>query len=180
MGIKLPDNAKILMAGQPFHGLWKAGSITLPNATTKTCPAPTGGACVLIKVPDQATVTRSEEEAAADTAAGLEWRNYGLLSGGRYGGSSMLYTDNAATVFYIDSTKKRWLIKIEKDSSTTGGFFAKVRRFGHIDGTTQSWSASLSFLVTFPVGFNPGGSALRAAAVAVTLVDDAAAAPASC
>ena len=151
MGIKLPDNAKISMAGLPFHGLWKDGAITLPNDETKTCPAPVNGACVLVKVPDQPAVTRSTEEAAADAAAGREWRNYGLISGGRYGGSAALYADGAATIFYIASTKKRWLVKIEKSSGTTGRFTFKVKRFGHIDGTTEGWSAAVA--VTFPDQF---------------------------
>ena len=142
---------RIKTLGLPYHGLWKDGSITLPNDETKACTAPTSGACVLIKVPAQAAVTRTTEEADADTAAGREWRNYGLISGGRYGGSNVLYTDNAATVFYIDSTKKRWLVRIEKNSSTTDAFFFKVRRFGHIDGTTQDWSAAVA--LSFPTVF---------------------------
>ena len=145
MGIKLPDNAKILMAGQPFHGLWKAGSITLPNAATKTCPAPTGGACVLIKVPDQATVTRSEEEAAADTAAGLEWRNYGLLSGGRYGSVALPEFYGEGVVFFIDAAKKCWLMRVYTAPNLVNYMTVRLRRFGLIDGTINTaWSAAIN------------------------------------
>lgn len=142
---------RIGILGLPFHGLWKAGSITLPNASTVACPAPASSACVLIKVPDQPAVTRSTEEAAADLAAGREWRNYGLISGGNFGASADLYTNFAATVLYIDSTKKRWSIKFAKNSNTSGQFTMQARRFGHIDGTTAGWSTSVA--VSFPTNF---------------------------
>jgi len=148
MGIKLPDNAKILMAGLPFHGLWKDGAITLPNDETKAVAGgPLDGSCFLVKVPDQPAVSRTTEEAAADEAAGLEWRNYGLISGGKLGDIPLM-ADNVARIFYIDSTKKRWLLQFEKNSATSGQFFLKVSRFGHIDGTTQSWSAG--FAIALP------------------------------
>lgn len=132
---------RVRIFGQPYHGLWKAGSIALPNETTKTCPAPANGASVLLKVPDQATVTRSETDAAADVAAGREWRNYGLISGGRYGASAPLYEAGSATILYIDPSKKRWLVRFTQVQSTRGAYGLKVRRFGHVDGTTQGWSA---------------------------------------
>lgn len=132
---------RIRIFGQPYHGLWKAGSITLPNESTKTCPAPANGASVLLKVPGQAAVTRSETDADDDVTAGREWRNYGLISGGRYGASAPLYESGSATILYIDPSKKRWLVRFTKDQSTRGSYTLKVRRFGHIDGTTQGWSA---------------------------------------
>lgn len=138
---------RAILFGQPFHGLWKAGSITLPNAATKTCPAPLDGSCVMVRVPGQPAVVRSDDEEAADASAGREWLNYALISGGRYGPVGPIGIDNSAIVFYIDSTKKRWLVRFEKDSFTTGGFFLRVRRFGHIDGTTQSWSAAQSIML---------------------------------
>jgi hypothetical protein len=140
---------RINFFGQPFHGLWKAGSITLPNAETKAFSAsPANGSCVLIKVPGQAEVTRSVEDIAADEEAGREWRNYGLISGGRFGDSGALWLSNAAIVLYIDSTKKRWLVRFNYNVSTSGKFYMRVRRFGHIDGTTHGWSDP--YEITFP------------------------------
>lgn len=73
---------KLGIFGQPYHGLWKGGFITLPNGATKACPAPANGGVVLIRQPGQAEVVRSPAEQAADAAAGWEWRNYALISGG--------------------------------------------------------------------------------------------------
>lgn len=49
--MKLDDEGldRVRLFGQPYHGLWKAGSIALLNGTQKPCPAPIGagqGFCV--------------------------------------------------------------------------------------------------------------------------------------
>lgn len=147
MGIKLPDNAEISMAGLPFHGLWKSGIITLPNDETITCPAPANGACVLLRVPGQPAVSRTTEQLAADAAAGMEWRNYGLISGGRIGSQSIDAGSGYANVMLIDAAKIRWRVRIAKNSSVTGQFTLALQRFGHIDGTTSGWTSTLAFTV---------------------------------
>lgn len=152
MGIKLPDMAKIVMIGQPYHGLWKGGSITLPNAETKTCPAPANGSCILLRVPGQPAVTRSEAEQEADDLAGLEWRNYGLISGGRYGGIGKIHAvGGAAYVVLIDAAKARWVLSFAKNWASSGNFEFSLRRFGHIDGTSATWETPVN--VAFPASF---------------------------
>lgn len=152
MGIKLPDMAKIVMIGQPYHGLWKGGSITLPNAETKTCPAPANGSCILLRVPGQPAVTRSEAEQEADALAGLEWRNYGLISGGRYGGIGKIHAEGgAAYVVLIDAAKARWVLSFAKNFNSSGNFAFSLRRFGHIDGTSATWETPVN--VAFPASF---------------------------
>ena len=137
---------RIKIFGQPFHGLWKSGSITLPNATTKTCPAPANGGVVLLRVPDQPAVVRSTEEQDADTAAGREWRNYGLISGGRYGASDYVYGDvGTATVIFIDAENISWLMHIIWPY-TVSYMTVKVRRFGHFvkPWIETAWSPSIN------------------------------------
>lgn len=144
MGIMLPDVAEVRSCGHPFHGLWKDGYITLPNAETKSCPDPANGSCVLLRVPGQPEVSRTTEELAADEAAGIEWRNYGLISGGRIGAQSIDAGSGFANVLLIDSAKKRWQVRIAKNSSVSGAFTLALRRFGHIDGTVEDWTSTIT------------------------------------
>ena len=137
--------------GLSFHGLWKGGSITLPNGATKTCPAPVGGGVVLLMVPDQPAVTRSAGELADDEAAGREWRNYGLISGGRYGSLDPLYgAPGTAAVLLIDAAKVPWLMHITWASAQTY-MTVKLRRFGCVK---KPWEAE-DWLPEFTVSVHP-------------------------
>lgn len=142
---------RVKLFGLPYHGLWKAGSITLPNAATKTCPAPGNGGVTLVKIPDRPTVSRSEDELAADGSAGREWRNYGLVSGGRMGSLNPVYGSmGTAVVLLIDDAKKAWTMHITGSSSHTY-LTVKLRRFAYIKKpwVEEEWVAS------FNVSVNP-------------------------
>ena len=149
---------RIKTVGQPYHGLWKAGSIALPNSTSKDCPAPAGGGVVLLRVPGQPAVSRTAPELAADTAAGREWRNYGLISGGRYGASEPLNgPPGTASVVFIDAANVTWLMHITWLSGNTY-MTVKLRRFGHFAAPWEeaAWSSPIN-VTTYPY-FDPMAS----------------------
>lgn len=140
---------RIKTFGQPYHGLWKAGSIALPNSTSKTCPAPAGGGVVLLRVPGQPAVSRTAPELAADAAAGREWRNYGLISGGRYGASEPICgPPGTAAVIFIDAAKVTWLMHITW-ATTNAYMTVKLRRFGHFAApwAETAWSSPINVTV---------------------------------
>lgn len=140
---------RIKTFGQPYHGLWKAGSIALPNSTSKTCPAPASGGVVLLRVPGQPAVSRTAPELAADAAAGREWRNYGLISGGRYGAVALPQFSGEGVVFLIDAAKKCWLMRVYTDPGMVNYMTVRLRRFGLINGTTDSgWSAPINVSIS--------------------------------
>jgi hypothetical protein len=152
---------RVKLFGLPYHGLWKAGSITLPNAATKTCAAPIGGGVVLLKVPDQPAVTRSTGELAGDVAAGREWRNYGLLSGGRYGPVQVPSFTGEAVVFLIDGAKRSWLMRVLTNPGMANHMTVRLRRFGLIDGTSHpDWSAPIDVALSSDVVGLPHSSYL--------------------
>lgn len=150
MGVKLPfpqEPKKLLSA--PYHGLYKGyttGKLKLGNGTEIDWPGPGGGSTVLLRIPGLPAIVRSPAEAAADIAAGIEYRDYALLSGGQYGKmapiASAASDATAATWVYIDQTKARWLIRLRCNvSGGSGAYLFKVRRYLHIDGTEVAWSA---------------------------------------
>ena len=139
---------RIKTFGQPYHGLWKAGSIALPNGTSKTCPAPAGGGVVLLRVPGQPAVSRTAPELAADATAGREWRNYGLISGGRYGASDPVYgPPGTATVIFIDAANVSWLMHI-RWASPNSYVTVKLRRFGRFEApwAETAWSSTINVI----------------------------------
>lgn len=153
---------KIALFGQPYHGLWKSGSISLPNSSSKTCPAPSNGGVVWLKVPGQPAVSRTNDELASDSAAGREWRNYGLISGGRYGASATLHgSPGEATVFFIDAAKATWQMKITWYWANAY-MVVKLRRFMHIENpyTQVSWSSGINVTVysAFADALSAGGT----------------------
>lgn len=145
---KIPGLDQPVIFGLPYHGLWKNGSIALPNGTSKTAPAPAGGGVVLLRVPGQPAVSRTTEQAAADTASGMSWKNYGLISGGRYGDANLNIGINVAQILLIDSGLNRWLLRLEVDANYINYGVLRIRRFGVIDGTSAAWSAPIN--VTLP------------------------------
>ena len=157
MGVKLPFPQvpkKLLSA--PFHGLFKGhttGKLKLGNNAEIDWPGPGGGSTVLLRVPGQPAVIRTPAEAAADAAAGVEYQNYALLSGGQYGKTAPIASAStdatAATWVYIDPTKARWLIRLKCNVyGAAGAYLVKVRRYLHIDGTTADWSAEKSITLS--------------------------------
>lgn len=133
---------RIGIFGQPYHGLWQGGAIALPNRNLKPAPTPANGGCVLIRVPGVTPVTRTIDEAAADAAAGYEWRDYALISGGYYGGiGPFCSNDTFAYLIFVDTAKVRWQVRIGK-SGTSNRLSLSFRRLCHIGGPDVGWSAA--------------------------------------
>jgi len=157
-GLSLLDD--FVEFGTPFHGLWRGGHITLPNAETHAMGDPGGPGVILLKVPGIGEVTRSPAQLAADAAAGKEYRNYALLSGHSYGGVQVPPSGlGPAYHILIDDANAVWLMRMSHVGS--GRFSISVRRFGLFDGATHDWSGAVEYQCpgTF---WGSVGSAVRA------------------
>lgn len=117
---------EIVLFGTPWHGPVQDGTLTLPNESTMTYPQPSdqatrnagdeeecdyydaavAGTSHLIAIPGLPAVARTTEEAAADAAAGRQWKNRALLSGGRM----QLYGHPLTGWIYVDPAGDRWLV----------------------------------------------------------------------
>lgn len=92
--------------GMPYHGLVTDGVLALPNGGSIDLGDPLSGPSYELRSPTAPGITRSTEQAAADTAAGREWREYALTnSGARLNGHPIdgsIYIDAAGTPWLID------------------------------------------------------------------------------
>lgn len=71
----------ITNVGLPYHGLAKAGLLTLADGSTMPYPLPGGREVYVVRRPGWTMPPRSEDQLAADAAAHHEWRDYALISG---------------------------------------------------------------------------------------------------
>ncbi len=138
--------------GNPFHGLVQDGQLSLPNGQTRAHVQPSSGDCFLLRVPGQPDVSRTSEEAAADTAAGRQWRNYALLSGENH----LLYGQalGPQSWIYIAPDASRWQVTCALlDGNKTvanaisGGQFVLglvVKRFGELGRGPEGYTLSVS------------------------------------
>lgn len=105
-----PDN--VPPWGCPWHGLVVGGALQLPTGSMPWPQAPSpvrdyqASTSLLLKVPDTPEVTRTTEEAAADDAAGREWRNTAMVGGGTLHGRPL----GQNSWIYIDPSSQPWLI----------------------------------------------------------------------
>ena len=127
------------LRGNPFHGLVKGGQLTLPNGATMPYPQPVGehwkkGSTELIKHPNAPGITRTPEQQAEDTAAGLEWWDRAILSG------NQLYGKELPGWIYIDPNGDRWLVTTTLSSAHLSGGVCTVTlaRFGVLGGEPES------------------------------------------
>lgn len=162
----------------PWHGLWKAGQMALPNATNKAMPDPhvfsfdaVGyGNVSVIRRPGWTAPARTPAEAAADAAAGKGWRGYALISGTwRNVGSERLnngfvYFDPAGKAWWIQWTSVHQPRPVGHAEPDLCSITVTIRRFGLFDGEAHA-SATLSAQtgsgVTIPVStvWAPGDGA---------------------
>lgn len=91
--------------GWPWHGLCSGGSVTLPNASTKTMTQPAHGSAWLIDM-GRPAITRTPSQVLEDTALGYEWRNYGMVSGGSVHGTAL----GPDKFIHVDAAGQCWLI----------------------------------------------------------------------
>jgi len=160
----------------PATGLWRGanaysptdpGSLTCPDAAVVAHPTPNGawgglssdltGRCDLVQVPSPPGDQRTAPQIAADNAAHLSVRLYGLVAGA----ARTLYKksiDNidgsgGVGILYIDPAQVRWHIQVATVQAT-GGCSAtiKVRRWGHFEPgrsfgvLTKTLSAAAGYL----------------------------------
>lgn len=176
--------ARAGIVGNPYHGLAQGGVITLPNAAVKTYPQPDGtwpdqaGATHLLMRPGQPAVERTAEELAADAAAGWQWRNVAMLSGGR----QQLYGRELDGWIYVDPEGGRWLMQFATDLEAASyptdsdlSMTLNVKRFGVFGAEPQSLSFTLSMSAWGQQGyaalqdFPTGGAPVNVTAVNLVL-----------
>lgn len=146
---------RISIFGNPFHGTVQGGVLSLPNSTTRAYPQPDGtwpdqaGSTHRVKRPGIAAVTRTTEQLAADDAAGRQWRNEAILSGGK----QQLYGLDVEGWIYFDPDGVRWLVTFDADLDTDVFDFTEdlnldinLTRFGEFGpaATPLNYSLTLS------------------------------------
>lgn len=142
-------------AGHPQHGLWRASDDKIVGAggvllnRPGSFPAGNGvqkenaGDCYRVQVPGQPAASTTP----AETAAGLTWLNYGLLSGH----NRRLYgVDIGANCWlYVAPDKSIWHAKLE---IFTGSGRVTFKRFGVFGGAVVTQVVNFS-----TAGFDVGG-----------------------
>lgn len=134
--------------GCPWHGLVRAGVLTLPNGQTKAYPSPPPnerrtGDTFLVQVPGVPEVVRTPEEQAADTAAGRQWWNKAIISSGKF----LLYGKSVDGWVYCDPDGARWRVDgltFEPLSGNAGSWPVKLVRFGEFRGDEESYSHTVA------------------------------------
>lgn len=150
--------ARVGIWGHPWHGLVQGGVLPLPNATTIGYPQPdttwpdTAGSTHRLHIPGIAPVVRSPAELAADAAAGLQWRNEAMLSGGRM----QLYSQPMDGWIYVDPAGVRWRVVVagldnEWSFAAPLATTVALHRFGDLGVPAESHA--------YPVSLNNWGQA---------------------
>lgn len=145
--------ARPVIFGAPFHGLVQGGSLTLPNTEVKPYPQPNttdpdmAGATFLVQRSGVPEVSRTPEQIEADTAAGYQWRNMAMLSGGL----QQIFGQDLGGWLYIDPAGRRWWIQITTDLINTAFAFVSslslsfsVRSFGEFGVAATGFTETLT------------------------------------
>jgi len=140
-----PDN--VPPWGCPWHGLVKGARVQLPNGSSRPYSQPgstihnMSGNTSLLACPGVPVVERTEEEAAADADAGMQWWNVAVLAGNRLHGREM----PAGGWVYIDPAGDRWLVALSLSGATGGGTRnLTLRRFGVLGGAPTQYVYSVT------------------------------------
>lgn len=111
MSLRDPFLDQIGLWGNPFHGLVVGGTLTLPDASTKTWDQPSGGDVDVVRAPENPAITRTEDELTYDATLGHEWRNYSLISGATrqyygqdLGANAWIYVPAVGNAFLLEKT----------------------------------------------------------------------------
>lgn len=133
--------------GCPWHGLVKGGAVQLPNGSTLAYPQPAGidlghhGDTALIAHPGAPEVVRTEDEQAADAAAGRQWWNKAILAArsvhGRSLGSGWIYIDPAGACWLVTTT----LSWAQRNGGTAD---VTLRLFGVLGGAPEQYTYSVA------------------------------------
>ena len=126
--------------GQPYAGLCRGSEIRLQvNSKTRPCAAPDGGGVWLIRVPNTPPIARTKADQKIDMERGWVWRDYALISGGRYGGTGQIHSgwgSGCCESIFVDQEKARWVISW-RAGGTKGRLLLGFMRYMHITGEQQ-------------------------------------------
>lgn len=147
LDLRLPIGplSRLTIWGCPWHGLVQGGVLELPNATQLTWPQPGRGDTRLIEFSGVAPVSRTVEQAAADAAAGKQWRHQAILSGE----DAHIYGQalGAGSWLWQDAELKVWRVTLPLGlaSSFSAGIDTTIdiERFGAFGADPESYTAAL-------------------------------------
>jgi len=136
----------------PYHGLAESG--TLSHTSGNKTIVGTGGGCIEVRNPQAPGNTRTTEQQAADTTAGLEWRDYALLCGTQHAvnGGPVL---GANKWLYCDANGLTWVVGIEQTQNANsvdvalklyaqfGAFRKQSKEFAASTLASLNWTASM-------------------------------------
>ena len=131
--------------GWPWHGLCEGGAI---GSSGKTIPQPAGGNAWLIDKGLPA-LTLTPEQIASEAAAGREWRNYGMISGGQVYGKPFPIFASArlgprnSTFIHVDEDGVNWMVNAlgTVPSANTVRLTLSIVRFGHFESGVGAQTA---------------------------------------
>lgn len=137
---------RVTIWGHPWHGLVEDGVLTLPNAATMPYSIPTGAGeadVLAFQPPGTPAVSRTPDQAAADTAAGRQWLDYALISGR---GTRRLYgkvMGGSGTWLYAAPDGSRWRVTLGgvpgiHDLTTPWITTVTCARFGEFGGAPET------------------------------------------
>lgn len=114
--VTVPLGAEVHVFGTPYHGLCRAGTLTLPDASTKTVSQPIGGDVLALRVPGNQPLNRTPVEIAADLAIGREWLEYAIFSGSTrfYYGSAL---GSINKWIWAVSMAEKWVVTINNPTT---------------------------------------------------------------
>ncbi|MCY1221617.1 hypothetical protein D9M72_336820 [compost metagenome] len=149
--------------GCPWHGLVKGGQLELPNGRTIAYPQPPqtwpwdSGDTRLVSRPGHSAPVRTDEELAADAAAGRQWMGAAILAGGE--GQLHGRPLERNSWIYCAPSGARWLVDAHRAGTCPAGaevfdIQLELRRFGVIGGQPDWRNLYISLS---PTGMEPTG-----------------------
>jgi len=123
--------------GWPWHGLCQGGTI---GSSGKTISQPSGGNAWLIDK-GLPPLDIAPGVIASEAAAGREWRNYGLISGGTVNGTQLSSVSTGPfgyknqSYIHVDEAGINWMVTVAYSwpSSNTVRITLSIGRFGHFE-----------------------------------------------
>ncbi len=104
--------------GWPYHGLVKAGQIVAGVSAGHAVGQPAGGDVIAVRVPGNGTLSLTPAEVSADTANGLSFADYALLSGS----TRRVYDTplgDINTWIWAVSVNEKWLVHFDNGFTVT-------------------------------------------------------------
>lgn len=145
--------------GTPWHGVYSAGQVKLPNGALRaypsntllpsSLPSPRAGTAYLVKRPGWTAPARSESEAAADAISGKQWRGSAVLSGAPLRLAGIPFPIQGGWVYFAPDGA-RWRVDIEQLSVTSGELRAQLslRPFGRVGPPVAAVSRQLAIPIS--------------------------------